>query len=171
MTRRNLWVNLFWVGMVGPISGVLIGCNQGGGSSIPALPAELVVWGDPTPDSDAMFTSVRDFSNVDTSFVVIGTNNLVQFFNEKVCNVCEVQESTILINGTPRVDIRFGPGPDGTGERRPFLVSVDGYYIELVQESGAISFQEKDVVFEENDDPSDDLAQRVGTMPNPTAAS
>ncbi|MFH0980172.1 MAG: hypothetical protein V2A79_01365 [Planctomycetota bacterium] len=154
------------VGMMLLVMGGLVGC--GGGSGVPALPDEIIVWGDPDPaNQDDEYASIRDVNDLDERFVVIGTNGMVQFANEKVCTVCEAEGATILIDGTPRINIRFGSGPDGFGGRRPFLVSTDGYYIEVVEQNNAIIFQEEIERFEEDDYLGDDLAEQVGTIPNP----
>jgi hypothetical protein len=132
------------------------------------LPTEVVVWGDPDPENEEQFTSVRDANDVSDRWVLIGTDGQVEFSNGLVCRECTVSDATISLSGTPRMNIRFGTGPDGEGERRPFLVSTDGFYIELVTSGDSVTFQEEEAVFEENDDPSDDLAERVDTMANPT---
>lgn len=169
MKKLHKSFSLVLVGVMAVIVGGLVGCDTNP-NLVKELPAELVLWGDPDPDNNATFAYVRDINDMDYRHITIGANGTVQFSNFKICNVCGVDESTILINGEPQINIRFSTGPDGVGERRPFLVSADGFYIELVQTDSTISFQEEDVVFEENDDPSDDLAERIGTTPNPARA-
>ena len=134
------------------------------------MPAEVVVWGDPDAGNNETFWAVRDADDSELAYLVVGTDGRVQFSNGKVCNVCAVENSTILVDGMPRMNIRFSSGPDGEGNRYPFLVSTDGFYIELVADTGdAVIFQAEDTVFEEEDDPSDDLAERAGTIANPLA--
>ncbi len=168
MKHRRVSVGAVLAGVTTVVLGGALGCNaKPGGPRVPALPDELVVWGDPDPDNPETYASIRDVHDQDDVFVVIGTNGQVQLANEKVCNICEVQGSTILIDGTPRINIRFSSGPDGFGPRRPFLVSTDAFYIELVGDETSITFQEENVRFEEDDNLTDDLAVRVGTIPNP----
>ena len=168
MKQRTTIVCIVLIGTTAILSGGLTGCDTGGGGRITQLLPEVVVWGDPNPDNDSTYWSIRDVNNAFDRFAVIGTGGEVEFSNGKVCNTCDVEGSTILIDGTPRVNLRFGTGPDGGDERRPFLVSIDGYYVELVSDGDVIMFQEEEERFEEDDDPSDDLAERVSTMPNPT---
>ncbi|MCP4591868.1 MAG: hypothetical protein GY842_14120, partial [bacterium] len=113
------------------------------------------------------YASVRDANDAEDRFVLIGSGGEVQFNIGKMCDACTVEGATILVDGEERMLIRFSTGPDGEGERRPFLVSTDGFYIELVTEGEVVLFQEEDVRFEEPDDATDDLARRVGTIPNP----
>jgi hypothetical protein len=153
--------------MVGMLSGSL-GCKSGDSNAITDLPAEIVVWGDTDPDNDAAFASIRDANDVDDRFVVIGTNDQVQFSNSRVCNTCTVDGYTISVDGTPRVNIRFSSGPDGFGVRRPFLVSTDGFYVQLLLgDDKNYTFQEVDQRFEDPDNLTDDVAVQVGTIPNP----
>jgi hypothetical protein len=142
------------------------GLNQSS-SAVTSRPAELVVWGDPDPENDGLYPAVRDVNNVEDRWIVVGTDGRVQFSNGKVCTGCTVEDATISLSGTPRMNIRYSTGPNDDGPRRPFLVSTDGFYIELVTSGEAVTFQEEDVVFEENDDPSDDLAVQADTTPNP----
>jgi hypothetical protein len=164
---------IFRSGRAAVLGLVLAGLGLTGGcglfpSDTRQLPTEVVVWGDPDPENDGEFTSVRDANDVSDRWVLIGTDGQVQFSNGKVCRECSVADATILVNETPRINIRYSTGPDGAGERRPFLVSTDGFYIELVTSGDSVTFQEEEAVFEQDDDPSDDLAERVGTTPNPT---
>ena len=169
MKRQHLPIGMLVVGVLAIISGGLAGCDLFGGGGGTSLPKEIVMWGDPDPESDAMFATVRDVNNEDDRFVVIGTDGKVQFSVGKVCNVCTVEGSTILVDGG-RINIRFGPGLNGTGERRPFLVNDEGYYIQLVTKADTVVFVAETVVFEEPDNPDDDLAVRVGSFPNPALA-
>ena len=169
MKRQRVSAGVCVVGAGVMLTITLTGCDLfGGGNRITELPAEVVIWSDPDPDNEDTYWSIRDVNDDPARFVVIGTGGEVQFNIGKVCNVCDVDGATIAIDGTPRMNIRFGLGPDGTGPRRPFLVATDGFYIELVSEGDSITFQEEDLRFEENDNSSDDLAQPVGVIPNPT---
>ncbi len=168
MKRHQQWVYVIGAGlMVGMLSGSL-GCRTGDSGAITDLPAEIVVWGDTDPENDEAFASIRDANDVDDRFVVIGTNDQVQFSNSRVCNTCTVEGYTISVDGTPRVNIRFSSGPDGFGTRRPFLVSTDGYYVQLLLgDDNNYTFQEVDQRFEDPDNLSDDVGVRVGTIANP----
>jgi len=128
------------------------------------LAATLIIWGDPadTAQSDA----VRDVTDNPQRYVFIGTDGFVQFYNGKICGTCEVDGSTVSY-GSLKMNIRFGPGPDGGEGRKPFLVSTDGFYIRLVEQSnGNMTFEKSDTPFEDPDDASDDLAEQDGTVAN-----
>jgi hypothetical protein len=126
------------------------------------------VWGDPASDSEG--TTIRDVNDLEDRFVVVGAEGGVQFSDGTVCSDCTVTDATIRIDNTARMHIRFGTGPGGGDVRRPYLVSTDGFYIELVGAEGGVTFQEEDLRFEEPDDPPDDLAEQVGTTQNPLVA-
>jgi hypothetical protein len=150
------------------LSVTMTGCDfLGDGNRITELPAEVVVWSDPDAGNESAYLSVRDANDIEDRFILIGTGGEVQFSTGKVCNLCEAQGATIAIEGTPRVNIRFGVGPDGVGPRRPFLVSTDGFYIQLVSDGETVAFQEEGVRFEDDDNLADDLAQPAGSVPNP----
>ncbi|MCP4594727.1 MAG: hypothetical protein GY842_28680, partial [bacterium] len=168
MIRQQVAMGYVLAGMVAVCGCVVTGCDTlGGGGGITELPADVVVWGDADTENDATYASIRDANDLEDRFVLIGSEGEVQFNIGKVCEACTVEGSVILVDGEERILIRFGTGPDTEGERRPFLVSTDGFYIELVTEGEVVLFQEEDVRFEEPDDATDDLARRVGTIPNP----
>ena len=171
MKQRNVTVCIVLVGTATILSGGLSGCTTTGTGQVADPQAEpqteFIVWGDPDPNNTETHWAIRDVNNVSTRFAAISADGDVYFSSNQMCNDCEVTDATILVGGTPRTNIRFGPGIEG-GERRPFLVSIDGYYIEMVSEGDAVVFQEEDVPFEEDDDPGDDLAERVNTTTNPT---
>jgi hypothetical protein len=147
------------------------GCNFFGGSdAITEVPAELVIWGDPDPDSDVRYMEVYDVNELAERFIAVGTNGQLQFSNGEVCRTCSVVGSTVSLDGVPRMYIRYSVGADGEGSRRPFLVSTDGFYIELVATDQGISFVEEAARFEADDNLDDDLAERVGTVTNPALA-
>lgn len=155
---------------VGGVLGVAVmlgGCGWFSPRQVTELPKRLVAWGDPDPNSDATAVAVRDVNDLDDRFVVIGTNGLVQFSVGKVCRDCAVEGATIFIDGEPRMHVRFGGGPHGAAERQPYLVSTNGFYVQLLSDSNVVMFQEEDLPFEPQNDPSDDLAERVGVIDNP----
>ncbi len=128
------------------------------------LAATVVIWGDPagTAQSDA----VRDVTDNPQRFVFIGTDGFVQFDNGTICGTCEVDGSTVAY-GNLEMNIRFGPGPSGGEGRKPFLVSTDGFYMRLVEQSnGDMTIEKTDTPFEDPDDASDDLAGQDGTVAN-----
>lgn len=161
MKVRYVSVCVVSVGMAAVVIGMLAGCNVFNSGPKTTPPAELVVWLDPEPGTCAPFWRVRDVNNVADRYVEIGTDGQVQFSTGTVCEGCDVDGATILLDDTPRMHIRFGPGPDDTGERRPFLVSTDGFYIELVGDKATVTFQEENLPFEEDDFLADDLAERA----------
>ena len=99
----------------------LAGCPSQEGA-VTSRPSSLVIWGDPE-NLDSQGTSVRDWSNNSSEFVVVGTNGQVQFADGGVCTSCDadVDNATIRVNGNT-IDILFGVHPDGDDIRRPYLV-------------------------------------------------
>ena len=126
----------------------------------------VVIWGD--PQSTAQNPLVRDVNNLEDRGILVDDDNRVVFVDGSICTDCEVVDSTIFIDGVARVDIRFGPDRDGADARRPYLVThEDGFMIEVQDSDDGMMFEAVNEVFEEDDDSSDDLADRDGLYDNP----
>jgi len=153
----------------------MCGCNARSNSgSVPHLPDQVVVWADPQ-DETRQGIPVRDANNDEGRFVLIGTDDTVQFMPDdpKVCNDCAVNGATITLESGQQIDIRFGVGAVGGDERRPFLVDrTTGNFIQLLGGgSQEVTFQVTDAPLEEDNDRTDDLAIRAGALDNPAASS
>lgn len=146
----------------------LTGC-QTKQNQVTKLPDKIVKWED--PQSGAQSTVIRDANNdSEDRFVAIGTNGDVQFEPiSKVCEECEVEDSTILVDGA-KIDIRWGIGATGDENRHPFLVDqVTGTYIQLVGDDDGISFQTTDALFDDYNNDDESLAIRAGQTSNPSS--
>lgn len=126
--------------------------------------ADLIIWGD--PQSDAASAAVRDVDDNLDRFIAVGSDGFVQLFNSDICPDCTVDGASITVADELEMSIRFGPGPNGGTERKPFLVSADGYYVRLTGDD-TVTLEETAEPFEDEDDPSDDLATESGTGENP----